>query len=245
MTSSKKHGALKTILLAMAPALFMLISPYWLALLNPLGATVVLSAYYLVEAILLFAILLFVAKREGMTVGAVIAYNKPVSMILFIALAALGAAYAIYMRDYLQLPGLRAFSMSLMQAMPGWPSIFGRLPQHDHFFDSLGAAGAPLSLIFGALAVGIASMMQSLYFRGFLLSRLEHLGIGAPIIITLLFVVFHLGAPFFWPQFLLLTAIWAFIAYFTKNVWIVVVSHVIMNTYTQILMLGSMALGLE
>lgn len=229
----------------MAPALFMLVSPYWLTVFNSFGSGIVLSAYFLTEAILLAAILVFVAKREGRPLKAVIGYNQPVAPWIFVLLAGFGAAYAIYMRDYLQIPALQAFSMSLMQNLQGWPSIFGRLPPHNQFFEGMGAVGSPLALIWSAITVGAASMMQTLYFRGFLLSRLDHLGLAAPVFITLVFVVFHLGSPYFWPQFLLLTGVWAFIAYFTKNVWIVLVSHVIMNTYNQVLALGALALGAD
>lgn len=243
-TSFKRHSLPVTLVFTFAPAIFMLLTPYGSALLDPLGKTAVLSSYFLIEAVLLLAIIGFVARKESSTIGTVIGYNRPVPWPVFLILAAAGAGYAIYMRDYLSLPALREFSMSLMQAAPGWPSsIFGRLPQHDAFFDGLGAIGTASALIVGMISVAAASAMQTVYFRGFLLSRLDHWGIAAPIVITLLFVMFHLGSPWFWPQFLLFTAVWAFIAYFTKNVWIVVISHVAMNTYSYVLALGAMAAG--
>jgi len=239
----ERHSLKTTLLFVFAPALFMLVSPYWLAALNPLGSTIVSSAYFLTEAVLLFAIIAFAARRESRKFITVVGYNRPLPILLFLALAAIGAAYAIYMRDFFSFPPLRAFSMSVMQSMQGWPSIFSRLPQHNAFFEGLGSAGRPIAITIGAISVGIASAMQTIYFRGFLLSRIDHWGILAPIAIWLLFVIFHLGSPWMWGQFLLLTAVWSFLAYFTKNVWAMVVAHVIMNTYTAIIALGSMAVG--
>lgn len=241
----KRHNFIQTLAFALAPGLFMLIAPYWLSALNGLGSTAVSSAYYLVEVVLLLAIIGFAAKRENASVIRVIGYNKRVSALAFLVLAAIGAGYAIYMRDYFTIPALNGFSMSVMNNMKDWPSIFRRLPDHNGVFENAGNAGVALSMIVGMLSVGAASAMQTLYFRGFLLSRIDHWGIAAPVVITLLFVIFHMGSPWFWPQFLLLTAIWAFIAYFTKNVWIVLVSHVAMNTYSYLLALGAMALGAE
>lgn len=242
--SFKRHNLPVTLVFTFAPAIFMLLAPYGLAQLDPLGKTIVLSSYFLIEAVLLLTIIWLVARKESSTIGAVIGYNRRVPSAVFLVLAAVGAGYAIYLRDYFSPPALREFSMSLMQAVPAWPSsIFARLPQHDAFFDRLGAIGVAGALVIGMISVAAASLMQTVYFRGFLLSRLDHWGVAAPIAITALFVMFHLGSPWFWPQFLLFTALWAFIAYFTKNVWIVAVSHVAMNTYSYVLALGAMAAG--
>lgn len=238
-----RHGPGATLIYAFAPALFMLVAPYWLAALNPFGATIVSSVYFLTEALLLFGIIIFVARRESVSVLSVIGYNQPLPILLFLALAAVGAGYAIFMRDVFSFPPLQAFSMSVMQSMQGWPSMFSRLPQHNAFFEGLGAAGRPAAIIIGAVSVGLASAMQTIYFRGFLLSRIDQWGLLAPIAIWILFVMFHLGSPWMWGQFLLLTAAWPFIAYFTKNVWAMVVAHVIMNTYGAFLAIGAMVLG--
>lgn len=223
----------RLILFALAPGLVMLPLPYLLSLLDGLGRTVVLSSYFLFEAVLLFAIIAFVGRREGKEVLAVIAYNTPVRWPLFLAFAAAGAAWAIFMRDFFRPQALMDISMAVMRGMDGWPSIFARLPQHDIAF-----IGIPKVATFvGMIAVAAASAMQTLYFRGFLLSRVDRLGWLAPTLITALFVVFHMGSPWFWPQFLLLTLPWAFIAFWTRNVWIVLVSHVTMNTYSSLLIL--------
>jgi len=235
-----RHSIGVTLVYVFAPALFMLVTPYWLSALNPLGATIVSSAYFLTEAALLFGVIVFVARRESGTILSVIGYNRPLPILLFLILVAVGAAYAIYMRDFFSFPPLRAFSMSVMQSMQGWPSLFSRLPQHNAFFEGLGSAGRPVAIIIGAVSVGLASAMQTIYFRGFLLSRVDHWGILAPVAIWILFVVFHLGSPWMWGQFLLLTALWPFVAYFTKNVWAMVGAHVIMNTYGAFIAIGTM-----
>ena len=238
-----QNTMVKTLGLVFLPALIMLVSPYLLTHMADAGRTLVLSSYYLVEVIVLAGIMMWVVKKERSSFKNIIGYTKRVSFWVFIGFAAFGAAYAIYMRDFLPLPGLRSVSFDIMSKMQGWPSIYAMLPAHDGVFEDAGKGLGIAGLLISTLAVSLASMMQTLYFRGFLLSRLERFGWLAPVIITFLFVVFHLGSPWFWPQFLLLTLSWAFIAYFTKNVWIIVVSHVAMNSYSGLFLIVSVLLG--
>ena len=186
------------------------------------------------ETFLLLAVIALVAHRENSSIKSAIGYCKKTGSTIFVSLAAFGAIWAIVARDYLQVPGFMMLSRSIMELLPGWPSIYSRLPQDDGIFAALGTGGEALSLLLGTITFVSASIMQSLYFRGFLLSRLDRLGWRAPALIAVLFAMFHMGSPFFWHQFLFVTLPWAFIAYRTINVWIVVVSHAAMNSYSGI-----------
>lgn len=229
-------------ILALGPGFLMLFAPYGLGALFDWGRTVILSSYYLAEAGLLFAIMYFFAQRHSISLKEVVRYNRPVPKSFFLMLAGLGALSAVFFRDIFTAQALTDFSMRGMQLMKGWPSVYGMLPAHDGPFVE-GVRFLEISAVLvETLAVSVASLMQTLYFRGFLLSRIDGLGVRAPIIITVLFVMFHMGSPWFWPQFLLLSMPWAFIAYFTKNVWIVVVSHIVMNSYSGLWYIGVRAL---
>lgn len=237
------HSTIATVVFALVPGFVMLLVPYGLSVLDPLGRTTVLSAYYLVEVILLLTIMGWVARREGISLRRLIGYTRPLAPAAFVVLAMIGALWAIGVRDFLQVDAFRAWAMTVQGIMPaGWPSIYARLPATDTLFEG-GTAVTALALVVGTVSVTLASIMQSLYFRGFLLSRIDHLGWTAPALITVLFVVFHMGSPPFWHLFLLLTLPWAFIAYGTKNVWVVVVSHAVMNSYSGIFALFAQAVG--
>lgn len=232
-----------TCLLALVPGALMLLVPYMVAALDGLGRTLVLSSYFLVETILLFAIMRWFARRAGASFRSVLGYERAIGWPVFVVLAAFGALWAIGVRDFFRPDWVSAWAATVQGVMPeGWPSIFARLPGHDELF-----GGGPIvqaaGLIVGTLSVALASLAQTLYFRGFLLSGVDRLGWWAPVLITGLFVVFHMGSPPFWHVFLMLTLPWAFIAYATKNVWIVAVSHIIMNSYSGVIALLMLAAG--
>lgn len=221
----------QTVLLALVPGLVILVVPYGVVALNAFGRTAVLSSYYVIETILLFGIMSVYARRSGLTLRAVIGYNASVKPAVFILLAAFGALWAIGVRDYLRMDWIMTWAGAVQSVMPeGWPSIFARLPGHDALFEGDGLPQV-FGLIVATSTVVLASLAQTLYFRGFLLSGIDRMGLMAPTLVTLLFVVFHMGSPPFWHVFLMLTLPWAFIAYRTKNVWIVAVSHMVMNGY--------------
>lgn len=229
-----------TVLLALAPGLVMLVVPYAVASFNSFGRTIVLSSYYVSETILLFGIMYLCAKRGGISLKAIIGYNAPLKPAVFLLVAAAGAIWAIGVRDYLRMDWIMAWAGAVQAVVPeGWPSIFAQLPGHDALFDE-GGLPQVVGLIIATSAVVLASLAQTLYFRGFLLSGIDRIGLLAPALITLLFVVFHMGSPPFWHVFLMLTLPWAFIAYGTKNVWVVAVSHMVMNGYHGIFALAGL-----
>ena len=74
-----------------------------------------------------------------------------------------------------------------------------------------------------------APIVEELYFRGFLLPRLEHLGRWAPVLNTILFALYHLWSP--WQ---LLTRVTATLPLYyatwrTRAVWLAIVVHVALN----------------
>jgi len=94
-----------------------------------------------------------------------------------------------------------------------------------------------------AVMVLVAGPTQELYFRGFLLPRMAHLGWKAPLLNAALFAVFHLIAPWSWPVFFLGTLPWALLVYWKRSVRIGLFAHLGMLTL-QWLMLAMMAFGL-
>ncbi len=93
-----------------------------------------------------------------------------------------------------------------------------------------------------AVMVLVAGPTQELYFRGFLLPRMAHLGWKAPLLNAALFAVFHLIAPWSWPVFFLGTLPWALLVYWKRSVRIGLFAHVGMLSL-QWLMLTMMAFG--
>jgi hypothetical protein len=46
----------------------------------------------------------------------------------------------------------------------------------------------------------VGPITEELYFRGFLLPRIDRYGIWAPVLNTFLFSIYHVWTPWRWPQ---------------------------------------------
>jgi len=72
----------------------------------------------------------------------------------------------------------------------------------------------------------IGGFTQELYARGFLLPRMAHMGIGAPLLNATNFAIFHFAAPWNWPVFFAVSLAWSLLVYFMRSVRIGLVGHI-------------------
>jgi membrane protease YdiL (CAAX protease family) len=80
----------------------------------------------------------------------------------------------------------------------------------------------------------VGPIVEELFFRGYLTSKLSRYGKAAPVIITALFSLYHLWLPF-QKLFLFITFFpAAYLAWKEKNIFIAIVFHCICNTFTAI-----------
>ena len=73
---------------------------------------------------------------------------------------------------------------------------------------------------------GVGGFTQELYFRGFLLPRMTHLGAVAPLLNAVLFAMFHFIAPWGWPVFLIISLPWAYLVWWRRSVKIGLFIHI-------------------
>ncbi|MFI6503366.1 lysostaphin resistance A-like protein [Nonomuraea typhae] len=112
------------------------------------------------------------------------------------------------------------------------------------FLQGYDRSAVVLSLSISLLLTGIVlPAIEELYFRGFLLPRMAHLGKAAPVLNAVLFSLYH-----FWTPWMLLSrigfflpAIWA--TWRTKDLRISLGVHCLSNTITQALVLVSVVVG--
>jgi len=78
--------------------------------------------------------------------------------------------------------------------------------------------------LFGLALLG--GVTQELYFRGFLLPRMNHHGSWAPALNALLFAVFHLTSPWSWPAFFVMVLPWAYVVRWKESVQLGLFIHV-------------------
>jgi len=75
----------------------------------------------------------------------------------------------------------------------------------------------------------IAPVVEELYFRGFLLPRLEHLGSWAPIVNTTLFAAYHLWSPWQTPIRIVATLPLFYATWRTRSLTLAITVHVALN----------------
>jgi uncharacterized protein len=94
-----------------------------------------------------------------------------------------------------------------------------------------------------ALSITFGGVVEELYFRGYLLPRIESLGIWAPLVHTILFSLYHFWTP--WENAARLLALfpWIFTVWRTRNLYLSILIHFTVNAFSGISML-SLILGL-
>ncbi len=82
--------------------------------------------------------------------------------------------------------------------------------------------------------VFICPIVEELFFRGYLTSKISRLGFYAPLIITILFSLYHFWLPFdnIFRMFAFFPA--AFIAWKKKNIYIAIVFHCLCNLFSTV-----------
>ena len=90
-------------------------------------------------------------------------------------------------------------------------------------------------LLLGMWAAGLlvttlaAPIVEELYFRGFLLPRLEHLGRWAPVLNTMLFALYHAWSPWQVPTRIAATLPLYYATWRTRSIWLAIAVHVALN----------------
>lgn len=227
-----QYGVVALLSVTFLPAVLKIAVQVALKPLFDSSASIAISVFLVAEAVILAALIYLLGSREApFRWSTVIPYQKSVHPFVFIVLLAAVTAYAIYFRDFFRWMPLMDWAGFVRETVTFWPPEWLRL--RFQFDQPDAAASTRIGLLaFGMIAIGTASAMQTLYFRGFVLPRMEYLGWAAPFANTVLFVVFHTNSPEFWHLFFIFTLGWGIVVYATRNVWIAVTSHVIFNTYS-------------
>lgn len=75
----------------------------------------------------------------------------------------------------------------------------------------------------------IIPIVEEIYFRGFLLPRMEWLGKAAPIINASLFAIYHFWSPWQIPTRIIALIPFCYVSYKTKNIKITIIVHCLLN----------------
>jgi uncharacterized protein len=125
--------------------------------------------------------------------------------------------------------------------------FFGWVPDAILQFSAVAEAGesAPIHIIAIMLAVAfvfngvVGPVVEELYFRGYLLPRIDRLGRGAPVLNTVLFSLYHFWTPWQNPARILGFLPIAWVAWRKRSIQVAIAAHVTINL---VFLLGMLAL---
>ena len=133
--------------------------------------------------------------------------------------------------------GLSSFAVGLVSQHIGTisPSWLPKWATQETLMDGLRHCPADqrnVALLLAILFSGVvAPVVEELYFRGFLLPRMEYLGWAAPVLSSLLFAAYH----FYFPENVLLIFVGflpiSYVVWKSRNVTISIITHMIINLW--------------
>jgi membrane protease YdiL (CAAX protease family) len=111
----------------------------------------------------------------------------------------------------------------------------------EYFLNNLNQYSPAMLRILGVLftlSISFGGAVEELYFRGYLLPRMESLGAWAPLANSILFSLYHFWSP--WENIVRLLALlpWFYTVWRTRNIYLAVLVHFIINAFSGISLLS-------
>ena len=192
---------------------------------------IVLPALILVE----LGIVLFVGRRETGTLSfaKAIRFTARVKwwQLILLSAASIGWVVLVYstIGDMLN----RFVLSTFFEWLPGYFQLGGVLENPGLYSRCVRLSLWILTLIFGSL---LGPFVEELYFRGFLLPRMAYLGWAAPLVGSLLFVMYHFWTPWLIPLRLLAILPMVYFVWWKKSFQIGVVAHCTLNLVSDVIL---------
>jgi len=172
-------------------------------------------------------ILYFSAKKENKKIKDIICFLTPLSL-----------RKSIFSALPCMLTAIFVFGVIAPVERPIW-TIFNWIPNWFRLdlFDISEVSKTQLPfLIFSAFILNgiLGPFAEEIYFRGFLLPRMEKLGKFAPFVNTILFSLYHMFTP--WENFTRILAMmpYIYVVWYKKNIKIGMIVHLTLNIFSTI-----------
>jgi membrane protease YdiL (CAAX protease family) len=237
--TAQQHGIVLSITLHLLPGALGTLAFVWLA--PPLvgrglpSLLAMLAAALFVIVPVELGILLYAGykRNQQLRLDGIVLYREPVPWWQYVAIVLPLLFWAFVVTGLMQ-PFDTTVGNSLFGWLPDWYFIFG---------DSASGQVAPSvllwTLVLGLVVNGIIlPVVEELYFRGYLLPRIDRLGAWAPFANGLLFSLYHFWTP--WQNVSRLLFVWPMVyaTWWKRNVWIAIMTHVAVNIVGGLLMIG-------
>lgn len=225
----------KSILLHLFPGVLIVIfdilaAPFVEDLGFPTLLTLILADFFILIPVEL-AILLYMSKKENnnFNIKELIPYFEPLPPKKFIGLFVLTFVWA-FLVNMLMFPVTAFLSENIFSWMPDVffsndPAILETLD-----FTQYSQTNLMIVLLLAILGIGIGvPIVEELYFRGYLMSRISRFSIWSSVITVALWALYHFWAPWSFLGYLLAFIPLAFVVLKTKNLYIAILGHMLAN----------------
>jgi membrane protease YdiL (CAAX protease family) len=230
LTSIKEHSILKSLGLHLLPGIvgtivYIILAPFFIEQGYPSLLAILVAAAAVIMPILL-GILFYEASKNYTknSLKDVILYRQPLPKWQYF-LIPLGLVVWGFLATGITPLLDEVVAEAWFSWLPEWFFFFD-LSQFDGYSRSV----LLLTFIFGLIVNGIAlPFVEELYFRGYLLPRLERFGKWAPLINVSLFSFYHLWSP--WQIFsrVLWMLPWVYVAWHKRNIYLIIITHCTAN----------------
>lgn len=239
MNSVKQHSIIQSIALHLLPGLtgtivYIFIAPILIRLGYPAMLSILIAAAVMILPIEL-GYLLYQAKKINGTYSlkGIVLYRKPLPKWQYFVIP-LGLVIWGFLATGVTPLLDNAILETWFSWLPEWFAIFD-LSQ----FEEYSRTALLITFWVGLMVNGfMLPIVEELYFRGYLLPRLERFGKWAPLINVSLFSLYHFWTPWQTISRILLVLPWAYTTWRKQNIYLMMIAHCAANTIGWLLAWG-------
>lgn len=220
-TSGDPGKTVRIIALHLAPGLILL--PVYAVLafvIDGIGGPAVF-ALYLSLVLTLVPYFLLVRRKVGPS-----PWRTPLSPRTVVSLSVITLAWAIFVFAAIDPIVSAPIQERLFFWVPAWFDFAGGYRDPGQYARAWRITTWAVGLVVGSVTIPV---LEELYFRGYLLPRLDHLGYAAPVINTVLFAVYHVTQPWLVPTRILATFPLFYVTWKQRSIVPAIVVHVALN----------------
>jgi CAAX protease family protein len=234
--SSESHSILKSTALSLAPGLlilafFILVAPWATRHGFPAGFTIFIAIPLVLVPSELGYLLLQGKKLNGhYSLKGIVLFRDRIPLWQFFLFIPLLLVWCVFCFGVLSSKLDPILLDSLFKWMPGWFFV-GDL---SHYSRTVLFIAVVLGFIFNGF---LGPVVEEMYFRGFLLPRLGHIGVWGPLLNVVLFSLYHFFSP--WQNLTRIIALlpYVYAVWWKRNIYIGIFTHCALNIIGMVMLL--------
>lgn len=239
MKKMKQHSTFESISLHLIPGavgtiVYIIITPGLIAKGYPSMLGFLIAALITLLPIEI-GILLYAARKENgkSSVWGAVSYRQAIPRWQYVAIPLGLLIWGFLVQGFTGLLDTAIIS-AFFSWLPEWFFI-SNLDQ----FSSLPQSTLMITFFVGLVLNGfVYPFVEELYFRGYLLPRIERFGKWAPVINTILFSLYHFFSPWQFFSRIVWLLPWVYAAWKKRNIYLTIITHCLANTLGWLLVWG-------